>query len=219
MKRWRLGLGAVLLAGGGVALGYVAYRRAMAEADQAVALLLQREPPTRRFDPAQVADLPEVAQRYLRHAIAPGTLIFSGLELEMEGTFLLGDKDRYQSYAMVAGQVLKPPTQFVWMPRLRSGAMTVTGSDALLAEKAWTRFWLMGLVPIANVRSSPDLVRSAEFRAAIEGALWLPTTLLPENGVAWHQLGPNEARVSLGRFGPPRSAERTKRAPHGRCAG
>jgi hypothetical protein len=33
--------------------------------------------------------------------------------------------------------------------------------------------------------------------------LWLPTTLLPENGVAWHQLGPNEARVTLGRFSPP----------------
>src|SRR5215207_9881574 len=100
----------------------------MAEAEKAYALLINRvDPQTQRFDSAQVANLPEIAQRYFRHAIAPGALIFSGVELEMEGTFLLGDKDSYESYAMVAGQVLRPPAEFVWMPRLRSGVITITG--------------------------------------------------------------------------------------------
>lgn len=48
--------------------------------------------------------------------------------------------------------------------------------------ETWTRFYLSGLIPVANVRSSPNLVRSAKFRAAIEGALWLPSSILPEGG-------------------------------------
>jgi hypothetical protein len=36
----------------------------------------------------------------------------------------------------------------------------------------------------------------------VEGALWLPTTLLPENGTRWEQVSPDEARVTLERFTP-----------------
>jgi hypothetical protein len=204
MKLWKkIGIGTAILAGGGLAFGYSAYRSASGEMEDAYARLAGRPNlPTRRFDPAIVSELPEVAQRYFRHAIAPGTPLYSVAELEMEGTFLLGDKDDHQSYSMEARQVLRPPAEFVWMPRLRSGAMTITGSDALVGGQAWTRFWLLGLLPIANVSSSPDMVRSAQFRGAVEGALWLPTTMLPESGAQWEQVGPNEARVTLSRFTP-----------------
>jgi hypothetical protein len=158
--------------------------------------------PAGRFDPQTIAHLPEIAQRYLRHAIAPGTPLYSVVELEMQGTFLLGDKNKFQSCDMAARQVLRPPGQFVWVPRLRSSFMTITGSDGLVEGEAWTRFWLMGLVPVANVASSPDVIRSAQFRAAVEGALWLPTTLLPESGARWEQLGPDEARVTLEKLHP-----------------
>jgi hypothetical protein len=199
----RVSVGAFVLAGGGLAIAFGAYRSAMAETGGARTRLLERpRAPTRRFDVAQVADLPEVAQRYFRHAIAPGTPIYSGIELEMEGTFLLGDKNKFKTYQMSARQVLRPPEQFVWIPRLRSGAITITGSDALVGGEAWTRFFLLGLIPVANVRSSPDLVRSAQFRGAIEGALWLPSTMLPEKGTRWEQVGPNEARVTLASFSP-----------------
>lgn len=199
----RVGIGAGVLAGGGLALGFGAFRSAVAETEGAWTRLLKPpRAPTRRFDLTDVADLPEIAQRYFRHAIAPGTPLYSGVELEMEGTFLLGDKAKFQTYQMTARQVLRPPEQFVWVPRLRSGAMTIAGSDALVAGEAWTRFFLWGLIPVANVRSSPDLVRSAQFRGAIEGALWLPSTVLPENGARWEQLGPNEARVTLASFSP-----------------
>lgn len=56
---------------------------------------------------------------------------------------------------------------------------------------------------MVNTRTSPDLVRSAQFRAAVEGALWLPTSLLPQNGVEWKQTGTDEAEVTFRRFAPP----------------
>ena len=80
--------------------------------------------------------------------------------------------------------------------------MTISGSDALVREEAWTSFWLLGLVPVAHERTTPDLVRSAQFRAAVEGALWLPASMLPQNGVGWEQLGADEARVTFRWFRP-----------------
>jgi hypothetical protein len=199
----RIALGTVVLAGGAAAVGYGLYRSAAARTDEAWArLLADPGPPARRYDPAEVAGLPEVAQRYFHHAIAPGTPLYSGVELEMDGTFLLGDRAKFSTYEMSARQVVRPPDQFIWVPRLRSGAMTITGSDALIGGEAWTSFWLLNLVPVADVRTSPDMLRSAQFRGAIEGALWLPGTLLPQNGARWEQTGPDEARITLTRFNP-----------------
>lgn len=205
MNNWAtICIGAIALLGGAVAFGLGAQRRAAGEAERAFAgVVAPARPPTERFDPEQVAGLPEIAQRYFRHAIAPGTPLYTIAELEMEGTFLLGDKHKFQTYEMSAHEALRPPDQFIWIPKMRSGAMTITGSDALVRGQAWTRFWLLGLLPVANVRSSPDVLRSAQFRAAVEGALWLPTSLLPQNGIEWKQTGLNEAEVTFRRFTPP----------------
>lgn len=199
VKSWMIsGAGAAVLIGGAVAFAFKAHRNAMVEAANAYAqVAAQRALPPKRFDPQQVAHLPEIAQRYFRHAIAPGTPLYSVAEIEMEGTFLLGGKDKFQVYEMSARQVLRPPDEFVWMPKLSSGAITITGSDALVQGEAWTRFWLHRLLPVAQVRTSPDLVRSAQFRAVVEGALWLPASLLPEHGVEWEQVGADEAKITL----------------------
>jgi hypothetical protein len=205
MDQWgALGLGTLVVAGGGAAAGYAAYRSAMAEAKDAYARVAadRDAPAVSHFHPDQLAGLPEIALRYFRQAIAPGTPLYSAAELEMDGTFLLGDKEKYQTYSMTARQALRAPDQFVWVPRMRSGLMTITGSDALVAQEAWTRFWLLGLVPVANERTSPDIMRSAQFRAAVEGAMWIPPSLLPANGAEWEQLGEHQARVTLRRFDP-----------------
>ena len=204
MNVWvTIGVGLLVMVGAGVAIGHTAYRRGVAAVDGAYAKVLAgRAHESRRFEPDQIARMPEIARRYFRHAIAPGTPLYSSVEIEMEGAFLLGDRDKYQAYRMSAAQALKPPDEFVWTPRLTSGLMTITGSDALVGGEAWTRFWLLGLIPVANDRTSPDLVRSAQFRAAVEGALWLPTSLLPDNGVEWKRTGPDEAELTLRRFSP-----------------
>jgi hypothetical protein len=204
MKALRsIGIGTVALIGGAALFGTISYRSAMREAQNRYwRIATDTGPPKDRFDPEHIRHLPKIAQRYLRHAIEPGTALYTTAELEMEGRFLLGDKESNQAYAMSARQALRPPDGFVWIPSMRLGAMTISGSDGLLDGEAWTRFWLLGLLPVAQERSSPDLVRSAQFRAAVEAALWLPTTLLPGRGAEWEQIGPNEARVRLRRFDP-----------------
>jgi hypothetical protein len=172
--------------------------------------------PAVRFEPAMLHGLPEPARRYLSHAIAPGTLLRTTVELEMRGTFLLGnDGASATPYTMTARQILAPPNAFVWRPQMRSGPMIVSGSDGLHEGEAWTRFWLMGLVPVADVRSSgSDLVRSAAFRSAMEG-IWAPASLLPQNGAAWREQGPDRARVTVQTTGGPVTLDLTL-APDGR---
>lgn len=94
-----------------------------------------------------VEGLPEALQRYFTHAIAPGTPLKTTVELEMRGTFLLGDRAKFQTYEMEARQILASPDQFVWIPSLRSGPVHITGSDALVGGEAWTRFWINSLMP------------------------------------------------------------------------
>jgi hypothetical protein len=192
-----MSLGAPLLAAGAAAFGFSAYRSAMREAEDAWRKIeSEAERPAQRFDHAMISGLPEIGQRYFKFAIAPGTPLMTTVRLEMRGTFLLGDKDSHQTYSMRARQILRPPSQFVWIPDLRSGIVRISGSDALVAGKAWTRFWMAGMVPVARSRTSPDLVRSAIFRSTMEG-VWAPASLLPQQGVAWEQTGPDKARVRV----------------------
>ncbi|HEX8480979.1 MAG TPA: DUF6544 family protein [Allosphingosinicella sp.] len=194
---------AVPILGAGVAaFAFASYRGAMEEAERGWdKVAAGAKSSDELFDPASVEDLPEIARRYFNHAIAAGAPLASVVELRMQGTFLVGEKGSQQVYDMKARQILRPPTSFVWIPQMKSGLMRISGSDALVDGVGWSRFWLLGLVPVANVRGGTDLARSAAFRSAME-SIWVPSSLLPANGVVWEQTGPDGARVRLQRLDP-----------------
>ena len=148
-----------------------------------------------RYDPAMVADLPEVARRYFARAIAPGTPLHARVRLEMTGDFILNGR----ATPMTAQQILAPPGGgFVWQARMGTGLMRFGGSDGYLAGpgggESWTKFWLAGLIPLARVGGGPDHLRSAGARAMLE-SVWLPPALLPQAGAVWTQTGPDSAEV------------------------
>ena len=197
-----IAVGVPLALGAAALAAHLRYRGRLADADEAWRSIRARPAgAVERFDPGMIADQPEIARRYFNHAIAPGTPLAQGAELTMRGTFLLGDKGQEQAYAMRAEEILRPPFEFLWKPVLKSKGLTISGSDGLAANRAWTRFWLMSVVTVASSDSSPDLVRSAQFRAASEG-LWVPSSLLPANGVRWEQIGPDKARLTFERVEP-----------------
>jgi uncharacterized protein DUF6544 len=197
-----IAVGVPVLGAVAAAIAFGAYRGAMRQAERAwSSVAAGAQPSDDVFDPASVRDLPEIAQRYFNHAIAPGTPLKSVIELRMQGTFVLGDKDSQQIYSMTARQILRPPSDFVWIPQMKKGPMRISGSDALVDGKAWSRFWLLGMIPVANVQGTSDVARSAAFRSAME-SIWVPPSLLPRNKVLWEQTGPNTARVRLQRIDP-----------------
>ncbi len=145
-----------------------------------------------RFDPAQVADLPEPARRFFRYAIRPGTPLLPVVEIEMQGRFGLGTREAPRYQPIAARQILAAPEGFVWTMRTRGG-LPMSGSDTGL----WTRFRILWLVPVARQGGDHDHARSAFGRYVAEATFWSPAALLPAPGVAWSAVDADSARVSV----------------------
>lgn len=152
---------------------------------------LQPEAPA-RFAPEMIEDLPEPARRFFSYVIAPGTPLLRVAEIDMTGQFSLGTKDAPAYRPMEARQILAAPEGFVWAMRTRGG-MPVSGSDS----GTWTRFRILGLVPVARLGGDPDHARSAFGRYVAEAAFWTPAALLPGPGVEWSSVDEDTARVTI----------------------
>lgn len=194
LKIMLLALAALLIAA--AVLGLWVHSRDRAQAARVwAALKSAREADPPRYDPAMVADLPEIAQRYFARAIEPGTPLHRMVRLEMQGSFIMNGNP----LPMTARQILAPPAQgFVWQAEVGSGLMRFGGSDgyhrAGEAEESWTKFWLRGLIPLARIGGTDDHARAAATRVMME-AFWAPATLLPQFGAEWIQTGPDTAEV------------------------
>jgi hypothetical protein len=75
------------------------------------------------------------------------------------------------------------------------GGMPISGSDS----GAWTRFRILGLVPVARLGGNADHTRSAFGRYAGEAVIWSPAALLPGPGIAWEGVDADTARVTVRR--------------------
>lgn len=153
------------------------------------------------FDPAMLQGLPEAARRYFLYTIAPGTPLHTVSEIRMRGEIGLGDRAAPGYQPMRARQILAPPHGFVWrLEAAGSGAMRMSGSDALTGERSWTRFWLLWTLPVVRAGRDANHLRSSLGRIAAEAVFWAPAALLPQNGVRWEEgEAPGRARAVLTR--------------------
>lgn len=183
---------ALLLAGLLLALAGLAARDRWADRAEWARLAALQPAEPRVFAPEMIAGLPEPARRYFSFSIRPGTPLFRVAELDMQGKFALGDKDKPGYQPMVARQILAAPEGFVWAMRTRGG-LPVSGSDS----GRWTRFRILGLIPVARMGGSRDHARAAFGRYVAEAVFWTPAALLPRPGVVWEQVDDDTARVTM----------------------
>lgn len=190
-----------------VLCGLFARRWADRKADLRIMESLVRNQPRdpAGFDPAMVEHLPEPARRYLLYTIAPETPLYSVATLSMQGKFGMGDRDKPNYLAMSARQTLAAPVGFIWSMSARRGWIRISGSDTA----RWTRFWLMGLLPVARMGGTKDHARSAFGRYVAEAVFWTPAALLPGPNVHWELVDVNVARVTLRHNGLSQSVDVT----------
>lgn len=137
--------------------------------------------------PAQIAELPEAARRYLAHAIAPGTRLASAVRLQMHGEIKL-----HGWLQFTAEQVIRQNRGFIWSASLSMYGLPVRGSDRLLDGKGSCVWKMLGLFPVMSA-SGTDITRSAIGRYQVE-AIWLPS-LLCRPDVAWTQTDASHPRA------------------------
>lgn len=149
-----------------------------------------------RYDPALVADLPEPARRFFNFAIAPGTPLLTVAEIVLGGQFSLGSREKPNYRRMHARQILAAPSGFVFKLRL-PGVVPVSGSDS----GRWTRFRILGLLPVARMGGDSDHTRAAYGRYLAEALFWTPAALLPGPGIGWASVDDHIARVTVSHLG------------------
>ena len=163
------------------------------------------------FDPAMTNDLPEPARRYFLFTIAPGTPLYTVANIAMAGRFGMGTQAQPNYLDMTANQTLAMPDGFIWKMHAQRGPMVLSGSDS----ERWTRFWLMGLLPVARMGGDPDHTRSAFGRYVAEAVFWTPAAVLPGPGVDWKWVHKDCVRLTVHHQGLLQSVDITV-APDGR---
>jgi hypothetical protein len=194
------------------ALGLRARRMMDHRADRAAMhrLAAAQPAPSACFDPAMVADLPEPARRYFLYTIQPGTPLCTVATITMTGRFGMGTRANANYLEMTATQTLAMPHGFVWKMSAKRGPMALSGSDS----ERWTRFWLMGLLPVARMGGNPDHARSAFGRYVAEAVFWTPAAVLPGPDVQWVLVDRDCARLTVRHDGLVQSVDLTV-APDG----
>lgn len=179
----------VLLLGTLLILRLLDRRAEQAEWDKLSSL---QPPNPARYDSSMVADLPEPARRFFNFAIAAGTPLYTVAEIDMGGQFSLGSQEEPDYQLMQAHQILAAPHGFVWRLNL-PGIIPVSGSDS----GRWTRFRILGFIPVARMGGDSDHARSAYGRYAAEAVFWTPAAILPRAGVTWEGVDEHTARVTI----------------------
>jgi hypothetical protein len=144
------------------------------------------------FTQEMIRDLPEPVQRYFRHAIALGTPLSTSVRLTMQGKICLAPE---QAWMPLKAEEILSTKGFIWKAIAGRGLMQMRGADYYTQGEGRMRFLLWGLIPVVNAHS-PDIIRSAVGRWAGE-YFWLPSALLPDQGVSWQAIDQNTIQASL----------------------
>jgi hypothetical protein len=150
------------------------------------------------FNKEMVADLPEPAQRYFLHAIAPGTPLANSVHLTMRGSIRLSPE---QAWMPLRATEILSTKGFVWQAIAGQGMMQMRGADYYTHGKGRMQFSLWGLIPVVDAQDA-NVLRSALGRWVGE-YFWLPSALLPQQGVSWQAIDTNTIQANLEADGEP----------------
>lgn len=129
------------------------------------------------FQPEQFVHLPEPAQRYLKHAIAPGTKLASAVRLRMHGQIKLKVWLPFR-----AEQVICWNRGMIWQATAWLNGLPIFGSDRLIDGEGAMQWKLLRLFPVMTAIGS-DVTRSAAGRMQGE-CIWLPSVFCNRD-VTW----------------------------------
>jgi hypothetical protein len=192
------GAAGALAAVWGLALALGAVRWRAANASLVAQLEAAREPlALERVDFRELEGLPDPVQRFFRAVMTNGQPIVRRVEIGHSGSFNLS----------ASGPMWRPFTSqqvvstrrpgFVWNGRVSMlPGVPVRVHDAYVAGVGCLRPAVLGLVPLADAKPTPELARGELLRWFAEAA-WYPTALLPSQGVRWRALDAGSAEATL----------------------
>ncbi|GMV04891.1 MAG: hypothetical protein AMXMBFR53_11710 [Gemmatimonadota bacterium] len=170
------------------------WRRATAEA----LLALEAGAEARAaLDPVDTATVPPVVARYLARAIPPGAQPIRLTVLEQEGTFQMGEGDAGWRPFIATQHVRAYPPGFLWDARIAMALLVpVRVRDGYLDGRGTMKGAVWSTLVMVDAQPTRELAEGALYRYLAEAA-WMPTRLLPGEGLAWRAVDESTAEATL----------------------
>ena len=147
------------------------------------------------FEVAQIEGLPPPVGRYFRVALTPGQRYVRHAHLRFTGTFAA--RPNAWSPFTAEQDVTATPPGFVWDARVAiMPVVAIRARDSYVGGEGRMRVSVAGLVPIINQNRTPEMA-AASLQRFLAEAVWLPTALLPGNGLSWLALDHSTSRATL----------------------
>lgn len=175
-----------------IVFGRVAFtRRISREIDRLLAGVVATK--TNPVSDADLTELPEPVQRWLRYAGVVGTPRPVVVRLKQEGELRLGDKG-WIPFTAEQYYRLDPPG-FIWEANATmSPLLTIVGRDSFVDGRGSIDMRLLGVVPVAK-QSGPDLDRGALMRYLNEIMFFPAGAISPY--ITWERIDTSSARATL----------------------
>jgi hypothetical protein len=147
------------------------------------------------FDPRQLDGLPAPVARYFTFALTPGQQLVRYAELRFTGTF--ASKPNAWAPFTSRQSVRASPPAFVWDARIRMIPLVpVFVRDSYVATEGSMRGAIASLIPVVDQHGTREMA-AASLQRFLAEAVWLPTSLLPRNGLEWSAIDDSTARVTV----------------------
>lgn len=153
--------------------------------------------PATYFDPADIADLPPVVQRYFNTVLKKGQPIVTRVQVRHRGMFNMGQtKDNWKPFNSDQ-VVITQRFGFDWNGKVQMApGLNVLVHDAYAAGEGILHAALFGLFSVMHLRDTSDVAKGELMRFFAEAA-WYPTALLPGQGIQWEALDAHSAKATL----------------------
>lgn len=146
--------------------------------------------------PAPRADLPAPVARYLAFALTPGMSPVRTARVRWRGEFRARPGGAWSPFTARQLYTARPPG-FVWDASIRMAPLlTVRVRDSYMDGEGAMRAAAASIVTVVDRRGTPQMAASALARYLGE-LVWLPTALLPGDGMEWTAVDDATARATL----------------------
>jgi hypothetical protein len=143
-----------------------------------------------------LANLPKAARLYLKHAIAPGAILASGVKLWMHGEIKLGQK----WHPFKGEEVICWNRGMIWRATTWMQGLPIWGADRIVDGVGDMQWKILGLFPVMQA-SGADISRSGIGRMQGE-SVWLPAVLCNPD-IAWTELDTAHVQANFTAWGEP----------------
>ncbi len=179
-----------------------AWRWRVASEDAVATLRVHEAGPSTPYAERELVGLPPPVARYFRRVLHHGQPIITSARITWEGQFNMGrpGRDNWRPFTAVQEFVPGAPG-FVWIARVRMlPGVPVYVRDSFIDGRGSMRGAVWGLIPVVSAEGTPMLA-SAALQRYLGEAAWLPTALLPRQGVTWTPIDDARALATISASG------------------